>query len=217
MALILGAMVMPLMGQPSWTVMPTRYQNSMSIVAKLNVEGELSSDANDLVGIFSGGECRGVAGVALMGGDYYLNITVWSNASADEVLSVKVYDASSGIVYDLKQRLTFVKDAITGSYSEPFVFYTNLSLRKLDAYNFISPNGDGKNDYFIVDDLLTVSDMTLKIYSSNGVEVFVQRSYDNTWNGVDRKGNDLPKGVYYYVFVEADGTTVYKGSITLVK
>ena len=215
--LAISGLCMVGVAQPSWNVSPTQFQNSMNVLGMLNVEGTLSTDVSDMVGVFSGDECRGVAHVSEYNGNYYVLLTIWSNAAQDEQLQIKVYDASDDKIYDLKQQIKFVKDEIIGSYENPFVFYTNLQEKKLDAYNFFTPNKDGKNDYFVVNDLVAVSDMTLKIHTVNGIKVYEQLNYDNTWEGTDKNGNDLPKGNYYYVFIDNDGKTVYKGSITLVR
>jgi len=213
---ILGLCVIS-MAQPNWSVSPTQFQNSMNVLGMLNIEGTLSTDVSDMVGVFSGDECRGVAHISEHNGNYYVLLTIWSNASQQEQLKVKVYDASDDKTYDLKQQIEFVKDEIIGSFENPFVFYTNLKEKKLDAYNFFTPNKDGKNDYFVVYDLVAVSDMTMKIFTANGTKVYEQLNYDNTWEGTDKSGNNLPKGNYYYVFIDSDGKTVYKGSITLVR
>jgi gliding motility-associated-like protein len=205
------------MAQPNWTVSPTQYQNSMNILGVLNIEGSISKDIFDKIGVFSGNECRGAANISQHDGKYYVLLTVWSNVSQDEYLSVRIYDNSTQKTYVLKQQIKFIKDEIIGSYENPYVFYTNLKEKKLEAYNFFTPNGDGKNDFFVVDDLLAVEDMTLKIYSAKGIELFSQPNYDNTWNGTDKNGNDLPKGNYYYIFTDKDGAAIYKGSITLIR
>jgi hypothetical protein len=59
--------------------------------------------------------------------------------------------------------------------------------------------------------------MTFKVHTRQGIEVYRQRDYDNTWNGVDKNGKDLPKGAYYYVFTAEGETIVYKGSVTLLR
>jgi gliding motility-associated-like protein len=211
------ACVASLNAQPAWTVSPTQYQSTMSITTQLDMNGALSADSNDMLGAFYGNECRGVSRSNFtFDKQHYVMLTVYGNTSGEN-LSLKIYEAASGVVYDLKQHLTFVKDTIIGSIFDPVVLYTNLEMKKLIAYNFFTPNNDGKNDYFIVDDILTVSGMTFKVHTPQGLEVYRQRDYDNTWNGVDKEGKDLPKGVYYYLFTAEDGTTVYKGSITLLR
>ncbi len=203
--------------QPSWTVNPNQYQTTMSITAQLYIEGDLSSDSRDMIGIFCEEECRGVAyNNYIFREQTYSLITVYGNIN-DEKLTIKIYDASSGEIYNLKQYFQFAKDSIMGTYSDPVVFYTDLAEKKITAYNFFSPNGDGKNDYFIVDDLTAVRDMTFKVLNLGGVEVFRQKDYDNTWDGKSKNGKDLPQGAYYYLFIDDDGKTVYKGSVTLVR
>lgn len=215
--LALSGLCLTSIAQPNWTVSPTQYQNSMNVLGVLNIEGNISKDIFDMIGVFSGNECRGVAKISQYNGKHYVLLTIWSNASQDEYLTVKIYDNSTQKTYELKQQIKFIKDEIIGSYENPYIFYTNLKEKKLEAYNFFTPNGDGKNDFFIVDDLLVVEDMVLKIYSANGIEVYRQSNYDNTWSGTDKNGNVLPKGNYYYIFTDKDGTAIYKGSITLVR
>jgi gliding motility-associated-like protein len=203
--------------QPTWSVSPTQYQSTMNVTAQLNIEGNLSADSNDMIGVFYGEECRGVSRMNFaFNQQHYAMLTVYGNTSG-EMMKLKIYEAASGKEYDLKQRFTFIKDTVIGSISAPMVFYTNLQLKKIVAYNFFTPNNDGKNDYFVVDDLIAVSGMTFKVHTSQGLEVYRQRDYDNTWNGVDKQGKELPKGVYYYLFTAENGETIYKGSITLLR
>ena len=211
--------------QPTWIADAShcqyKYQNSMTIIAQLHIDGEISVDNSDMIGLFCGEECRGAAlNNYLYGGQIYTLITVYGNDK--DRLTVKIYDASSGTTFDLKQYFYFNKDSIIGGLqpdAEPFVFYSNLNEKKLKASNFVTPNADGKNDYFVVEaqDLISVKDMMFKVFTLKGEEVYQQKDYDNTWNGQSQNGKDLPQGTYYYLFVDDKGKTVYKGSITLVR
>ncbi|MDR1792159.1 MAG: gliding motility-associated C-terminal domain-containing protein [Bacteroidales bacterium] len=204
-------------GQPAWTVNPTQYQSTMSVTAQLNIEGNLSANTGDMIGVFYGDDCRGKATNSFpLNDQQYAMLTVYGNTTG-ELLTLKIYEAATDKIYSLKQYFRFVKDSTMGTYDAPVVFYTNLTLKKLAAYNYFSPNGDGKNEQFIVDDLIAVSGMTFKVMTRQGVTVFEQKDYDNLWEGKDKNGNDLPQGVYYYLFTDADGQVIYKGSITLVR
>ncbi|MDR0606742.1 MAG: gliding motility-associated C-terminal domain-containing protein [Bacteroidales bacterium] len=203
--------------QPAWSVNPALYQTSMSLTAQLNIEGNISANAGDIIGVFFDNDCRGLAANDYeFNGKHYALLTIYGNAN-NEKLTLKIYEAASNRVYDLKQYFHFVKDTIMGVYDDPIIFYTNLKLKKLYAYNFFSPNGDGKNDVFKVDNLIAVSGMTFKVMNRQGIVVFQQKDYDNLWEGKDTNGNDLPQGVYYYFFIDENGEIVYKGSITLAK
>ena len=88
-------------------------------------------------------------------------------------------------------------------------------------YTAISPNGDGKNDYFFIDckkkgcfDVLEVCfpENEIVIFNRWGNVVFKDRPYKNDW---DAQG--LPAGVYYYQFRRDPNSKVEKGSIIVKK
>ncbi|WP_177192367.1 T9SS type B sorting domain-containing protein [Chitinophaga arvensicola] len=60
--------------------------------------------------------------------------------------------------------------------------------------NIITPNGDGKNDYFVVPGLDRYPGSTLLIYNRWGNQVYQNKNYDNKWNG-----DGLNEGTYYYI------------------
>jgi gliding motility-associated-like protein/uncharacterized repeat protein (TIGR01451 family) len=67
-----------------------------------------------------------------------------------------------------------------------------------------SPDGDGKNDLFVIKGLPAGVDNTLTIYNRWGQKVYSKDNYDNTWAGYPSVsgtlGNQkLPTGTYYYI------------------
>jgi gliding motility-associated-like protein len=88
-------------------------------------------------------------------------------------------------------------------------------------YTAISPNGDGKNDYFFIDckkkgcpDVLEVCfpENEIVIFNRWGNVVFKAKPYKNDW---DAQG--LPDGVYYYQFRRDPNSKVEMGSIIVKK
>jgi gliding motility-associated-like protein len=73
-----------------------------------------------------------------------------------------------------------------------------------DLPNFITPNGDGKNDNFVIPASYFAKYPNLKIAIYNRWGNIVWRSegtYQNNWNGSHQINNEpLPDGVYYYIF-----------------
>jgi gliding motility-associated-like protein len=63
----------------------------------------------------------------------------------------------------------------------------------------ITPNMDGKNDYFVVKKADDKAKMMLVIFDRRGVQVYKNDNYENTWNGVDYNGRQLPDDTYFYV------------------
>jgi gliding motility-associated-like protein len=64
--------------------------------------------------------------------------------------------------------------------------------------NVITPNNDGKNDSFIVGNLLLYPKHELVIYNRLGAEVFKTNNYQQNW-----QASNLPAGTYfYYLYTE---------------
>lgn len=73
-----------------------------------------------------------------------------------------------------------------------------------DLPNYITPNGDGKNDKFVIPAAYFAKYPNLKVAIYNRWGNIVWRSegtYKNDWDGVHQINNEpLPDGVYYYIF-----------------
>ena len=89
----------------------------------------------------------------------------------------------------------------------------------LKVHNVITPNADGFNDTWIIDNIEAYPTAEVAIFNRYGMEVFKTKGYANQWDGTDKleKGNDLPDGAYYYVITLEGNTKVYTGSISLVR
>ncbi len=75
-------------------------------------------------------------------------------------------------------------------------------------YNGVSPDGDGINDYFIIDNINHFANNHVSIYNRWGRKVYETTNYDSNGNvfkgiaegvGVVGSGEKLPTGTYYYV------------------
>lgn len=97
--------------------------------------------------------------------------------------------------------------ALASSSNDACVEFAN----KILLYNIITPNGDGLNDVFFVDNVALYPGNTLTIFDRWGREVYSARDYRNTWGG-EKTG----PGTHYYLFKLADGTQ-YKGWFEIVK
>jgi gliding motility-associated-like protein len=87
----------------------------------------------------------------------------------------------------------------------------------LPANNFISPNNDGFNDFFMIQNPDLYQDYKLTIFNNAGKVVFTMSGYDNTWSGTDNSRHDLAPGAYYYTFKSSSNPVSFKGSLTLVR
>ena len=69
--------------------------------------------------------------------------------------------------------------------------------------NVISPNDDGANDLFSIENLPENTEVI--ILNRWGNIVFSSTNYQNNWNGKDISGKDLVDGVYTYKFKTKSG------------
>lgn len=97
-----------------------------------------------------------------------------------------------------------------------------FDMKCLQAREVITPNGDGRNDFFVIscaqDD--RYRDHVLTIYNRWGQLVFTTTNYQNNWHGTTNNGTILDEGLYMYVFeyIAPDGENVIvKGTINLIR
>ena len=64
--------------------------------------------------------------------------------------------------------------------------------------NGFSPNGDGKNDTWVIDFISQFPEVEVEVYNRWGEKLFYSKGYSVPFNG-QFKGKDLPVGTYYYV------------------
>lgn len=115
-----------------------------------------------------------------------------------------------GGVVDMSRRTITTATQVKG-----YGYFTLASIKNnliqegdLVIYNFVSTNGDGKNDYFLIDNITRFPNNTVEIYNRWGIKVFDTTNYDsagNVFKGYSdgrvtlKKGEQLPSGTYFYV------------------
>jgi gliding motility-associated-like protein len=81
----------------------------------------------------------------------------------------------------------------------------------------ITPNGDGKNDSWILSGIELFPDCMVELYNRWGEMIFQSPGYSTNWDGT-YKGKPLPVGTYYYIIDLHDPTIpVYTGSVTIMR
>jgi gliding motility-associated-like protein len=122
--------------------------------------------------------------------------------------------------FDIKTSYNFrvqVVDSGGLTYEEAFVLEVldveGVSI-PLPSTDFLSPNNDGRNDYWEIENIDIYENFSLKIFDHHGRVIYeIESGYDNSWDGT-YNGEALPTGNYYYVF--SNDKLVYKGNITIV-
>ena len=114
-----------------WTVNPRAYQYDMTVYAKLTVMRQGDYE----VAAFCGGECRGVGKLLTAGdGTQMFQLRIWSNASAGETISFRVYLKAEDREQAAEETVMFQSQTVVGTPSNP------LSLKVIQTGDV---NGDG--------------------------------------------------------------------------
>jgi len=87
---------------------------------------------------------------------------------------------------------------------------------QITIYNGFTPNGDGINDNWVIENIENFPDNKVSIFNRWGNKVWDTKDYNNTsnfWNGQSQTGSVLTSGTYFYV-IEID-KGVKKGWVEL--
>ncbi|MGC9331707.1 MAG: gliding motility-associated C-terminal domain-containing protein [Bacteroidales bacterium] len=84
------------------------------------------------------------------------------------------------------------------------------------VHNTITPNGDGKNDTWVVENITEFPYSEVWIYNRDGREIYHTVAYQNDWDG-KYNGKKLPDGTYFYVIDLGKGKELIKGHITIIR
>lgn len=91
----------------------------------------------------------------------------------------------------------------------------SVKARDIKIPNAVTPNGDGVNDLFVVENLEYYINGSLKIFNRWGQVVYESASYANDWNPADLEG-----GTYFYQLTiqkDISVTEEFKGAVEIVK
>lgn len=80
--------------------------------------------------------------------------------------------------------------------SAPFEFLTEIDPDRIP--NAFSPNGDGYNDIFFIENIEFFSEAEFVVFNRWGQKVFESVGYANDWDGRGIGGGMLPDGNYWY-------------------
>jgi gliding motility-associated-like protein len=78
-----------------------------------------------------------------------------------------------------------------------------------------TPNNDGANDLWVIEDASQIENCKLIIYNTLGQVVFQSDKYRNDWDGT-LNGTPLPAGAYYFVF-ECQDQRNFNGAVRIIR
>nr|WP_162847063.1 MBG domain-containing protein [Mucilaginibacter gracilis] len=152
------------------------------------------------------------------------NVTVIPTADPTATVLVNGLPATNGgpFAVDLSVGNNTITVLVTAQDGTTKLTYTITLYRAVPpdavfATNILTPNGDGKNDNWIIKDILLYPNNTVKVFDRAGRIVFAQHSYANTWDGT-LSGSPLTEGTYYYAIdLGIFGAQPIKGYISILR
>jgi gliding motility-associated-like protein len=130
----------------------------------------------------------------------------WSIISGTSVISDSTYAKSS--VEELSIGLNEFLWTVSNGFCPVSVDTANIVVNDFVIPTMITPNMDGRNDYFVLSGLSTLGKADLVIFDRRGAQVYKNSDYDNSWDGVDYNKNPLPEGTYFYVLKTGNGKSI---------
>ncbi|MBB2144424.1 T9SS type B sorting domain-containing protein [Pedobacter sp. LMG 31464] len=117
-----------------------------------------------------------------------------------------------------KQTTTYT---VTGTNASGCTSTQSITIQVSDDYqitalNILTPNGDGKNDKFIIQNIDYYPNNTVKVFDRSGRTVYTKKGYDNQWDGTFN-GSPLASDTYYYTIDFGPNIAPFKGYITIVR
>ena len=158
------------------------------------------------------------------------NISLVSGEGSQDNYRYSIVDnqliVNSDIEYD-SAILHYVRVAIVNSFGNKIEFKLNVIINEilnpdqpLKANNLVTPNSDGINDVFEIQNIHLYKDFHVTFLDDNGSVTNTyspSQPYTNNWNGLSQTGVPLPSGTYYYYFRSVDNFFTYKGAIQLLQ
>ena len=168
---------------PGWTVDESRYEYSMTFIAKININGEVLRSSSDIVGAFVNGVCRGVANPTYIAASdaYYVYLTIFSN-SPGETVEFRIYRADTDEIIDINTTIDFESNQHIGSRFQSYVIAEPPLRSEADLISFgfsgvvaDSLNINGNALDFYVPSSVDITGLTPIFTFSEGANAFVNQ------------------------------------------
>lgn len=141
----------------------------------------------------------------------------FGNGETSNLKNPKTYYAQNG--------LYVVTETVYDQFNCPSTYTSEIKISTIVSDivklipNVVTPNDDGKNDFWRLDFIdVFFPNAEIEIYNRWGTKIFRSVGYSNAWNG-SYLGDPLPVGTYFYTINlhDKDQTPVIKGTISLIK
>jgi gliding motility-associated-like protein len=112
--------------------------------------------------------------------------------------------------------ITYTLNVMSQSCGQSMSTVSVRVYQKITIPNTFTPNGDGTNDYWNIDALITYPESLTTVFTRDGRQVFKSTGYAKPWDGTSN-GRQIPAGTYYYVIDLKNGQPPFSGWILVTR
>jgi gliding motility-associated-like protein len=91
-----------------------------------------------------------------------------------------------------------------------------VGLSVLNIANTFTPNGDGHNDYWQINNIENYPSAFVQVFNRYGQKVYESKGYGKPFDG-SYNGRALPSGAYYYIINLSSNCSLLAGSVTIIR
>lgn len=89
-------------------------------------------------------------------------------------------------------------------------------IPEIEISNAFSPNGDGKNDVWLLKNIENYLNASIEIFNRYGQRVYFSKGFYKPFDG-NYKDQPLPVGTYYYIINPNNGRKILTGPLTIIR
>ncbi len=202
-----------------WKVTPSDFQFSMNVIGELEIEGRLSADPNDQLGVFVDGECRGFVSLQYVPAydNYEAFLTLYSNQVGGEKLDFKIWDDSEGQVFtQVTPSYTFEANRNYGTPAQPVRFQT---AKRVEADIKVPAGWKWVSFGLFTNELSDVNRILKDVAATDGDQVKGAQQFDqylgaaNQWLGTISNNGGFRNEEMYKLKVQKETMIRYEGEI----
>lgn len=130
----------------------------------------------------------------------------WTSLTGNPVIS-DINDPNT-LVSNLLSGDNFFSWTVSNGVCENSEDIVKIEVGPMTIPTLITPNYDGKNDFFVLKGLETLGKTEIRIFDRRGLQVYINSDYKNDWDGVDYNNNPLPEDTYFYIINPTNGESM---------
>lgn len=143
---------------------------------------------------------------------------VWNPSNICPSQSCSTVDSLVPGTYSVLVKAVNASNVTIDSVAFNYTITASTEVCQITVYNGFTPDGDGLNDNWIIENIENFPNNTVTVLNRWGNVIWQTKGYNNTsnvWNGKMQNGSILTSGTYFYIIELDNGYGIKKGWVEL--